>query len=481
MLSLLQSAALALSAASYALAQSTTASLNPLNEFIGVAGSAASVINSAHAKETAAAASLSSASATAMAASASSSSAAAKAAAAAKPNNSHRNMIIAVVCGIVGAVLLLALLLCICCVLRRHGRRRRSRKAVHDDEKTVHHTQPTPPLNPGRTYTPLAQNRGVPITSTSPIIPVAATAGPLNLNHDPSRGNQNPFVPVPPSPRKPAYSNTAFINPTPRHSTDYSYTAHPHESYATHPHESYRTAQPYLVDTSPRQTPAPRSRSNSRPSSRVGLAATQIAEEPPTPLGMNRIGQPYDDRHVAVLRAESPSSDLRRSLYDSDPVRRHHTPPLLPSRSPARHFPPTAGTGYQSSTDNSSSTSNSASDEDWRRSHGGTSSSATGWTGTPTRYSNGTSGTVLPAPPVPWDHRQSRRHSGGDDPPRSPGGGWTASHDRRGSGTSINGQPRRTRFSDLSANDVHSNVGGSGPNHVRDDHRNPRVVMGEAL
>lgn len=478
MSSLLQSAALALLAASHALGQSTTASLNPLNEFIGVAGSAASVINSAHAKETAAAVSLSSASVAAVAATAASSSATSKPAAA-KPSNSHRNTIIAVVCGVVGAVLLLALLLCICCVLRRHGRRR-NRKAVHDDEKTVHHTQPTPPLNPGRTYTPLAQNRGVPMTSKPPIVPVAATAGPLSLNHDPSRGSQNPFVPVPPSPRKPAYSNSAFISSTPRHSTDYSYAAHPHESYATHPHESYVTAQPFLVDSSPRRASAPRSRSNSRPSSRVGLAATQIAEEPPTPLGMNRIGVPYDDRHVNVLRTESPSSDLRRSLYDTDPVRRHHTPPLVPSRSPARHFSPTAGTGYQSSTDNSSSTSNSASDEDWRRSHGGT-SSATGWTATPTRYSNGTSGAVLPAPPVPWDHGQPRRHSGGDDPAQSPVAGWSPNRDRRGSGTSINGQPRRTRFSDLSANDVHANVGGGGSNQVRDDHRNPRVVMGEAL
>lgn len=472
MSSLLQSAALALLAASYALGQATTTSLNPLNEFIGVAASAASAVNSAHAKETVAAASVSSASAAAVAATAASSSATAKPVAD-KPGNSHRNMIIAIVCGVVGVVLLLALLLCICCVLRRHGRRRRGRKAVHDHEKAGHHTQPTPPLNPGRTYTPLAQNRGVPTTSKPPIGPVAATAGPPNLNHDPTRGNQNPFIPVPPSPRRPAFSNSAFINTTPRHSTDY--------SYATHPHESYATAQPFLVDTSPRRNSAPRSRSNSRPSSRVGHpAAIQSAEPPPTPLGMNRIGQPYDDRHVNALRTESPSSDLRRSMYDADPVRRHHTPPLVPSRSPARHFPPTAGTGYQSSTETSSSTTNSASDEDWRRSHGGT-SSATGWTATPTRYSHGTSGAVLPAPPVPWDHGQPRRVSGGSDPSRSPVAGWTPGHERRGSGTSINGQPRRTKFSDLSANDVHATTGDSGPYHGRDDHRNPRVVMGEAL
>lgn len=466
---LLRSAALVLLGASYALGQATTTTLNPLNEFIGVAGSAVSVINSARAKETAAAASASSVSAAAVAAHAASSSATSKPAAA-KSGNSHRNTIIAVVCGVVGAVLLLALLLCICCVLRRHGRRRRNRKPVPDDEKTVHHTQPTPPLNPGRTYTPLAQNRGVLPTSKPLIIPVAATAGPLNLNHDPSRGTQNPFVPVPPSPRKPAYSNSAFINTSPRHSTDYSYTS------TSHPHESFATAQPYLAETSPLRTSAPRSRSNSRPSSRVGLHASPVAEEPPTPLGMNRIGQPYDDRHVNVLRTDSPSSDLRRSMHDSDPIRRHHTPPLLPSRSPARHFPPTAGTGYQSST----STSTSASDEDWRRSHGGTSGTS-GWTPTTTRYSNGTSGAVLAAPPVPWDHGQPRRHSGGDYPPRSSVAGWTPGHDRRGSGTSINGQPRRTRFSDLSANDVHANAGGSGPYQGREDPRNPRVVMGEAL
>lgn len=468
---LLRSATLTLLGASYALGQATTTTLNPLNEFIGVAGSAVSVINSARAKETAAAASLSSASAAAVAASAASSSATSKAAAA-KPNDSHRNMIIGIVCGIVGAVLLLALLLGVCCVLRRHGRRRRDRKAVDDDEKTVHHTQPTPPLNPGRTYTPLAQNRGGPTTSKPQIVPVAATAAPLSLNHDPARGNQNPFVPVPPSPRKPAFSNSAFINTTPRHSTDY--------SYVTHPHESYATAQPYPAETSPLRASAPRSRSNSRPPSAVGLPTAHTAEQPPTPVGLNRIGEPYDDRHVNVLRTDSPSSDLRRSLHDSDPVRRHHTPPLLPSRSPARQYPPAAGTSYQSSTDNSSTT-NSASDEDWRRSHAGT-SGGSGWTPTPTRYSNGASGAVLPAPPVPWDVGQPRRHSGGDYPPRSSAAAWTPGHDRQASGISINGQPRRTRFSDLSADNVHANnAGGSGPYHGRDDHRYPPVVMGEAL
>lgn len=471
---LVRSAALALFGASYVLGQAATETLNPLNEFIGAAGAAASVINSARAKETAAAASASSASAAAAAASTSSASKAA-----AKPANSHRNMIIAIVCGVVGAVLLLALVLGICCVLKRHGRRRRNRKVVDDDEKTTHHSQSIPPLNPGRTYTPLAQNQGVPTTSKPPIVPVVATAGTLGSNHDAAQRNQNPFVPVPPSPRKPAFSNSAFIDTTPRDSYDNSYVTRPHESYSTGPHDSYATAQPYLAETSPLRAMAPRSRSNSRPASGVGPRTTATAERPLTPFGLNRIGQPYDDMHVHVLQTDAPSSDLRRSLYDSDPVPRHHTPPLVPSRSPARRFPPVADTSSHSSSTNSSTT-NSASDEDWRRSHGET-SGGSGWTPSTTRYSNGDSGAVLPAPPVPWDHAQPRRHSG-DHPPRSYGvaAGWTPGHDRQGSGTSINGQPRRLRFSDLHADSGHGNPGGSAPYNGRDDHRYPPVV-GEAM
>lgn len=455
---LFRSAALALLGASSVLGQTATTTLNPLNEFIAAAGSAASVINSARARETAVAASASSASAAAVSSTAKP---------AAKPGNGHRNTIIGVVCGVVGAVLLLAFLLAVCCVLRRHGRRRRDRKAADDDEKTIHHSPPDPPLNPGRTYTPLAQNRGVPTTSKPQILPVIATAG---SNHDSTRGSQNPFVPVPPSPRRPAYSNGAFINTTPRDSYD--------NSYVTRAHESYSTAQPYPAETSPLRATAPRSRSNSRPASGVGLPIIETADRASTPLGLNRIGQPYDDGHVHALRTDSPSSDLRRSLYDSDPVRRHHTPPLVPSRSPARRFNPAAETSFHSSSTNSSTTTNSASDEDWRRSHGGTSGTS-GWTPTPTtRYSNGASGAVLPAPPVPWDHGQPRRHSGGYSARSTE---WTPGHDRQPSGTSINGQPRRLRFSDLTADGGHGNPGGSAPYHGGDDHRYPPVVVGEAL
>lgn len=463
---LFRSAALVLFCASHALGQTTTTAINPLNQFIDTAGSAASVINSARVKETAAAASASAASASAAAASNS-----------AKSGHGHRNTIIAAVCGVVGAVLLLAILLGICCVLRRHRRRRRDRKAVHDDEKTIHHSQPTPPLNPGRTYAPLAQNRGgVPTTSKPQLPPVVTSVGPSGLNHDPARGSPNPFVPVPPSPRKPAFSNSAFINTTPRDSYD-------KNSYVTHPHDPHSTAQPYLAETSPLRATTPRSRSNSRPRSGVGVPIVETAERIPTPVGVNRIGQPYDDRHVSVLRTGSPSSDLRRSVYGSDPVQRHHTPPFVPSRSPGRHVQPAAVTAFHSSTTNSSTT-NSSSDEDWRRSQAGT-SGASGWTSTPTRYSNGTSGAVLPPPPVPWDHTQPRHHSGGHSPRSSMGqgapAGWTPGHDRRGSATSINGQPRRMRFPDLTVDGGHGNTSGNGTYTDRDDARYSPVVVGEAL
>lgn len=467
---LLRSAALVLFSAANALGQAATPTLNPLNEFIGAAGSAASVIRSAHAIETAAAASASAASAAAAA------SPIAKPAA--KPANSHKNLIIAVVCGVVGALILIAILLGVCCFLKRHGGRRRKHRdtAIDDDEKTIDHTQPIPPLNPGRTYAPLSQNRGVISASQSPKAPMLAAVGTSGLYHETAQRDHNPFVPVPPSPRKPAYSNSAFIDTSPHDSY--------RNSYANGGHESYSTAQPYLADASPLRTTAPHSRSNSRPRSGVGLPSTTVAEEPSTPIGLSRIGEPYDEMHVHVLQNDAPSSDLRQSLHNSDPVPRHHTPPLVPSRSPARRFAPVADTSYQSST-TGSSTTYSGSDEDWRHSHVGPSGGGHGWAPSPIRYSNGTSGTILTAPPVPWDHAEPRRHSA-DRPLGVPAGsnggatGWTPGHDRQGSATSINGQPRRLRFSDLQADGGHGHVGGSGAHDGRDDHRHPPVV-GEAM
>lgn len=468
----LLSAAWALSSASYALGQATTPTINPLNEFIGAAASAASVLNSAHAKETAAAASASSASAAAVAPSTS--------APAAEPsNNSRRNMIIAVVCAVIGAILLLAIVLGICCFLKRHGRRRRNQKGTaidDDDEKGVHAPEPVPPLNPGRTYSPLAQNRGIPNTSLPPKPTVLAT-GPTQ--HSPPR-NQNPFVPVPPSPRKPPYSNSAFIDTHPRSLY--------HDSYTSHPHESYSTAQPYLSETSPLYAAAPPSRPNSRPPSGTGLPTSATAERPLTPIGLSGIGQPYDDMHVHVLETEDPSPELHRStMIPEPPIQRHHTPPQLPSRSPHRLI----NTFGDSST--ASSTTNSGSGDDWRRSHvigsgvvnGGPAGNT--WTSPQTRYSNGTSGVVLPGPPAPWDAAQPVRRSA-DRPRHSPTAAaapWTADRDRRGSATSINGHPRRQRFSDLQADGGSGNGNGNGHRDSRDGTRYPPAsgggVVGEAL
>lgn len=457
---LLRSAALVLLSASYVLGQAATPTVNPLNEFIGAANSAASVINSAHAQETIAAASASSVSASAALAAAAASTSPSSTSLA-KPSNSHRNMIIAIVCGVIGALILLAILLGICCILRRHGRRRRRSKKevmVDDDEKTVHQHHSNPPLNPGRTYTPVPQNRG--FANTKPTVPLLATTG---MTHHASPPNENPFVPVPPSPRKPAYSNSPVIDTTPRDSY--------HDAYAYGPHEASSAAQPFIAGAAPIHTATPRSRSNSRPRSGVGPPLAATADRPATPFGLNRIGQPYDDMHVHVLQTDAPSADLRRSLYERELLPR---PPQVPSRSPARQSAGVMETSYQSSTSNSSTT-NSGSEEDWRRSQAG---AANSWTPTSTRYSDGSSGTVLPAPPVPWDHGQPRRHSGDRSPRMAMGPGaqgrWTAGHDRQESGTSINGQPRRLRFSDLQAD--------SGPpyeNH-RDNHRHPPVV-GEAL
>ncbi len=471
---LLLSATIVLLRASHALGQRATPTINPLNEFIGVAGSLVSVANSAVARETAAAAA-----ASASAASASAAAAAATSAPAPKPNNGRRNMIIAVVCAVVGVLLLLAIVLGICCFLKRHGRRRRNKKdGAIDDEKIIDHSHSIPPTNPGRTYVPVAPNRGVPGASPQPRIPMVAAAGSLGLNYDAAPPSPNPFVPVPPSPRKPAYSNSPVIDTTPRHSFHNSYAAAPHDSYAAAPHDSYTTAQPYITETSPLAAKAPRSRSNSRPRSGAGLSGVAPAERPSTPFGLS-IGHPHDETHLQVLQAERPSSELWQSIHHPDPVPRHHTPPHVPSRSPHRRLATVTDTSYQSSSTGSSAT-NSGSGDDWRPSPvvGGN-----GWSPSTTRYSNGHSGAVLPAPPVPWDHSHARRPSG-DRPRNSPTGNggaapWIAGHNRQGSGTSINGQPRRQRFSDLQA-EAGGNSRGNNPYESRDDQQYPRVV-GQAL
>ena len=188
-----------------------TTSSNPLNQFISAAGSAFSVIESAAATETPAAASATatssassttpssssatSTSQTSTTAAAATSSSAAVAAAGGLSTAARDGIIAAAV--VVGLILLLALALCLFCCLRRRRHNRRVSSPVADDETTGWRK----PVNPGRTYAPVNQTHPVPM-SQQPSVPLMVAAGGPHPADHPAYRQDNPFVPVPPSPRK---------------------------------------------------------------------------------------------------------------------------------------------------------------------------------------------------------------------------------------------------------------------------------------
>lgn len=479
----LLSVALAISGASSALGQAATSSSDPLGEFLGTLSSAVDVISSANAKATAASGSSSSSPATTSASPTSQAPVASSSSAPAQHGlSSHNKLIIAIVCAIVGVLLLAAILgLCCCLCYRRRLHRKERKMAARDNEKAHIHPTPAGPLNPGRTYTPLNQHGHTSSMETQPRVPLAAAAAQSDIQH-PAHRQQNPFVPVPPSPRKGAYSSGGLTDTTahdpyvagPHESYDAMTNHHksynttgPHDSYSTGPHDSYATA-PLIAETQPLRlsTQQPRSRSNSRPSSTV-LPKSATADRPSTPFGLTGIGQPYEDMHVHVLQTERPSRELQQSLQNREPIQRYHTPPLIPSRSPHRRSNVFADSSYQS---NSSSNTNSGSGDDWRRSQvgpGAQTATVPPWEQRQNRYSNRAANAGLPAPPVPWDDQSDpqRRHSGNGSSSSSGDGNGNVPHDRRGSrspATSINGQPRRLRFSDLQAPETGTGTG-TGP------------------
>ena len=97
----------------------------------------------------------------------------------------------------VGLLLLLALALCLFCCLRRRRRNRRVSSPVADDETTNWRK----PANPGRTYAPVNQTHQVPM-SQQPSVPLMTAVGHPRPADHPAYRQDNPFVPVPPSPRK---------------------------------------------------------------------------------------------------------------------------------------------------------------------------------------------------------------------------------------------------------------------------------------
>lgn len=217
-----------------------------------------------------------------------------------------------------------------------------------------------------------------------------------------------------------------------------------------------------------------RSRSHSRPRSNTGdgLPTHNTAERPPTPFGLSGIGKPYEDMHVHVLQNDPPSKELRQSLSNRDPLATvqsspapgYSTPPEVPSRSPRRSSQFT-DSPYNTSSETGSYTGSGS--DDYHASYAPATTipqsqpySNHPHTQTPfatqpqhpsnltNRYSN--SPTTIHAPPTPWtqDGNAHRRQS-----PTRPSAEWAESGRRasRSPATSINGQPRRLRFSDLQA------------------------------
>lgn len=472
--------------ASNVLGQATSSSPDALSQFLGDLHSAVGVISSASATATSTPASVS--------ASPTSQPSASSSAAPGHHGLSNRSkLIIAVVCAIVGALLLAAILGVCCCLLYRRRLRRKERIiAANDDEKAGIHSKPEPPLNPGRTYTPLNQHGHTASMESQPRGHAMPLTVQTNTHQHPAHRHQNPFIPVPPSPRKAVYSSGGLTDATAHdphvagphesysttngHYKPYNNTG-PHDSYNTGPHESYATA-PLMAETQPLRisTQQPRSRSNSRPSS--GVLPRSATDRPSTPFGLASIGQPYDDMHVHVLQTEHPSRELQQSLQNREPIQRYHTPPLVPSRSPRRSMA-FADSSYQSNS--SSNTNSTSSGEEWQRAQTNAGLNPTTippWQQRQNRYSDSATGAGLPTPPVPWDDdpHQQRRHSGNGSNSRSSSGdviitgngngnGNGVSHDRRGSrspATSINGQPRRLRFSDLQASSEHGSAAAPG-------------------
>lgn len=460
--SVLAAVTAALSASS-ALAQSTTSS-NPLNNFIVGVNSAVDIIQSATSSEAAAATKSSSTSASPTAASSSSptqAQAAATSSAVAAPHqggNSHKTLIIAVVCAVVGALLLGLLFALICCCLvrrRRKDRKNRIPTPVTDDE--VKGWRDGHSKDHNRTYIPSQYGR-IPDMEEQPMIPpvpaatAAAKGSTPHLDNHPAYRPENPFVPVPPSPRRTAPNSRTGL-------TD-----------GTVPGD-----KPYILPAGDpeKQRLRSRSRSQSRPRSNTGatLPTSSNVDRPPTPFGLSGVGQPYEDMHVHVLQHDAPSKELRQSLNNRDPLASAHhdptsgynTPPEVPSRSPRRsdqltESPYTSETASYtaSGSDEYHPTYTPATSLPHGQQYSSHPHTQTRYSTQPQHPSNlpknhfSDSPLTMQAPPVPWADGSpgQRRHS----PVRS-SGEWAESGRRasRSPATSINGQPRRLRFSDLQA------------------------------
>ncbi len=505
-------------------AASTTA--NPLNDFIGAAGAAASVVKSVNSAETSPTSSSSSASSSpsTTAAPAPATASASHAAVAAHHGLSEAAKIGIIVGCVVGAVLLLALLgLCCCCLFRRRRRSKRRTTATPVEDEEVKSWKS--PINPGRHYSNYSSaQRGQAPTGQSPTVPLMAAAAaehhvhnekaPSLSQHPAMRQPENPFVPEPPSPRRTAPNSRAGL-------TD----------------GMVPGAAAYVVPEKQRlRKSSSRSRSNSETRSQSsGLPTHNDANRPPTPFGLtgfgepaghtihhgasppySAIGQPYEDQHVQNLQADAPSTELKHLMHNREVIpaaafaddkhpkyrnsRGYSTPPEVPSRSPNRDN--RASVLADSSHDSELSTT-TASNSSGERYQGqtdpyqpGQREIVTPWEQHQRRFSNSpqSSPRVSAPPPIPWDDSEyninARKHQ--SHSPRQSGQYPSGDGRRRSSrspATSINGQPRRLRFEDLQADNrgsggytgIGQHESYDGYNHNNNNNSRWSQGVGEAL
>ena len=515
----LLSTVVALSNIAGILGQEAATTSNPLNNFIGAAGAAASQVKSAASKETSPTPSSSSSSST----SPSPTSPPAVSSPSHSATPAHHGLStgakIGIIVGcIVGALLILALLgLLCCCLIRNRRKRRRSTSPVAEQEVQSWKS----PINPGRhysNYTPAQHGQPMEQSPTVPLMAAAATehhranhskAPSLSQHPAMRQGPENPFVPAPPSPRRTAPNSRSGL-------TDGMVVG----------------ADPYVMPEKKPLRDRSRSRSTSRPRSAM-LPTHTDADRPPTPFGLNgfgtpaghtvhdnqgssppysAIGQPYEDMHVHMLQTDKPSRELRQSLknretagvpttaYDSDEHPKYRTsrgfstPPEVPSRSPHRekHASTFADSSYESSL--SATTPSNSSGEQYQRNSDpyvpAQRESMAPWEQHQHRFSNTSrhSGHIA-APPIPWEeseHNVNRQRRQSDSPRQS----MQYDGRRRSSrspATSINGQPRRLRFEDLQPESGHGHGYSAVPSHhesydgYNDDHYRWSQGVGEAL
>lgn len=558
---ILPSALITVVAASAAFGQTTgTSSSNPLNDFIGGVNSAVGIINSASASAAAAAvtrsssSSLSTSSPSPTAASSSppsatqastTSSPSPTAAAAARHGSNHKTLTIAIVCAVVGAILLALILLGICCCLMRRRRKQRKNRAVTplaDDEINSWRTEK--PQNPGRTYIPSQYGRipsneheRMPGYEREPMIPPMAAGGrgaaPATETH-PAYHPENPFVPIPPSPRRSApNSRNGLTDGTVPGDPAYVGMAGDPDKQRFRSRSRSHSRSTLSTENGVGSKGLPTHANEDRPSTPFGLMGVgkpySETEQPNSAAGQpyGGIGQPYEDMHVHVLQHDAPSQALRQSLNNRDPLSSAHartptsgygTPPDVPNGSPHR-----SGQFTESPYITASDTGSSTASDECRPSytpatsipcnsgvsaepqphshrlsydphvmpqkidqpHAYTSRPQYAWPTTtndryPTpattdsdRYS--TSPINMPPPPIPWSEP-------GERPRQSPTrtSAQYAESGRRASrspATSINGQPRRLRFSDLQA----SSTGHGGWDERYGTSSQARGGVGEAM